>query len=327
MGKYGTRLLIGLAGSFLLLLPVLAHSQETLRLANPTTFLTGLITLAQHRQTFAAHGLTIISIPVPTGDEALTAVEQKQADLATAAETAFTLHSLTNPSWRLLAEIGDWDNEVQILARRDAEIHAPKDLRGKRIGTQNRLSTFFFLDQYLMKQGLSLDEITIHFMQANELAEALATEKVQAISARDPYLSQAKNLLGPDNIRHFAAPGLYRKTFLLASDSATIAAKKEAISRFLQALIQTEEFVRKHPLQARQLLQQHHAGEADLQRIWQEIRLAVWLDQHLLLTMEQVAAWAMRNKMVPTTAIPNFLHNVDPQPLRQIRPIAVNLLQ
>ncbi len=315
-----------IAWGILLLLPVTGSSEEVLRLANPTTFLTGLITLAKHRQLFAHHDLSVTLLGMPTGDEALQAVEENRADLASTAETAFTLLGLANPSWRAVAQIGDWDNEVRILARRDAGINMPKDLRGKRIATQNRLSSFFFLEQYLMKQGFTLRDIIPVFLPSKELAAALVNKEVDAISSRDPFLSHAKKQLA-DQALELAAPGLYRKTFLLAGQAHTMENKKSAIIHLLQALIQTEQFVREQPETARKLLQQHHADEADLQRIWSEIRLGVWLDHHLVLTMEQVAEWAMRNRMVPAGKIPNFSANIDRQPLQSVRPIAINLVQ
>ncbi|MEO5344981.1 MAG: ABC transporter substrate-binding protein [Magnetococcus sp. YQC-9] len=302
------------------------QAQEQLTLANTPTFLTGLVTIAQDQKFYAAEDLAITIHDHPTGDEALFAVEKGEADIATVAETAFVLHRFEQPDLRVLGLIGSWDNEVRILARRDKGIDKPEDLRGKRIGTQQRLSTYFFLDQFLLKYGLTIHEIIPVFAKAPQLAEALLTGGVDAISMRDPFISRAREQLGENGVL-FEAPGLYDKVFLLAMRRQNLVAKDEAISRLLKALLRAEHFIRQHPEQAREILRraQPEAG-TELDRAWLNLRLRVWLDHRFVLTLEHVADWALRNHLVPDQPIPDFLPNLHPQPLRQLRPIAINLL-
>ncbi|MEO5341583.1 MAG: ABC transporter substrate-binding protein [Magnetococcus sp. MYC-9] len=316
-----------------LLLPIMVgmpgavQAVERLLLANAPAFLTGLVTVAQAQGLFASHGLEVTVQNHPTGDEALLSVEQGKAEVATVAETAFVLHLFRQPDLRVVAAIGGWDNDVRILARRDAGITRPGDLRGKRIGTQQRLSTYFFLDQFLLKHGMSVADITPVFAKAPLLANALVAGEVDAISMRDPFVSQAQAQLG-DLAVLFEEPGLYDKVFLLATREETLAAREQAISLLLEALLQAETFVRHHPDRARTMLQQAQPEAAvELERAWPNLRLRVWLDHRFLLTLENVAGWAIRHHLIEPCAIPNFLPNLRPQPLQRLRPIAVNLLE
>ncbi|MBF0626222.1 MAG: ABC transporter substrate-binding protein [Magnetococcales bacterium] len=305
---------------------VRGEAGERLILANAPAFMTGLVTIAQARGLLAASGLEVDLRTHPTGDEALLTVENGSAEVAAVAETAFTLHLFAHPELRALALIGGWDNDVRILARRDAGIQTPGDLRGKRIGTQGRLSTHFFLDQFLLKHGLTLQDITPVFAKAPQLADALVAGEVDAISMRDPFVSQAQARLGPKAVM-FEEPGLYDKVFLLAAREETVRTRGAAIERLLEALIQAERFVAAAPDQARELLRQAQPEAwAELQRAWPGLRLRVWLDHRFILTLENVADWANRHHLVESPTTPNFLHNIDPGPLRRLRPIAVNLL-
>lgn len=302
------------------------EANERLTLANAPAFMTGLVTIAQAQGLFVANQLEVTLRDFPTGEEALQAVENGEADVATVAETAFTLHLFQQPELRALALIGGWDNDVRILARRDAGITKPGDLRGKRIGTQQRLSTYFFLDQFLQKHRMTMADVTPVFAKAPLLANALLTGEVDAISMRDPFTSQAQAQLGNLAVL-FEEPGLYDKVFLLAVMNKVADARESAISRLLQSLIQAEEFVRSQPDLARQRLRQAQpeAG-AELDRAWSGLRLRVWLDHHFILTLENVADWAIRHHLVKAAFPPNFLHNLKSKPLQRLRPIAVNLL-
>lgn len=307
------------------LTPCRGDADERLVLANAPAFMTGLVTIAQAQGYFAAVGLTVALKDHPTGDEALLSVEKGEADVATVAETAFTLHLFAHRELRVLALIGGWDNDVRILARRDAGIAAPADLKGKRIGTQQRLSTQFFLDQFLLKHGMTLADVTPVYAKAPEVARALVAGEVDAISMRDPFVSQAQAQLGGNAVL-FEEPGLYDKVFLLAVREETITSREDALSLLLQALIRAEALVRAEPEQARAILgRAQPEAAAELERAWPTLRLRVWLDHRFILTLENVADWAMRQQLVATMAIPNFLHNLEPRLLRKIRPVAVTL--
>ncbi|MBF0311324.1 MAG: ABC transporter substrate-binding protein [Magnetococcales bacterium] len=302
-----------------------ASKELRLVVAHTPTLLTGLVTLAQRLGYFRNAGLDVVLSEHATGDEALQRVESGQADLATVAETAFVLRLFERPQLRALAVIGGSDNEVRILARKDAGIAVPSDLNGKRIATQKRLSTHFFLDQFLLKNGLSMQDITPHFHKLPELPDRIVAGEVDAISTRDPFLSRATARLG-ENAVVFEAIGLYDKVFLLATLEESLPGREKALERFLHALIRAEAFVRDSDNEARKLLLRLLPGE-ELESQWQHARLRVWLDHRFLLTLENVADWAIRNDLTDKRTLPNFLSNLEAGPLRSVRPVAVNLLE
>ncbi|MBF0296161.1 MAG: NrtA/SsuA/CpmA family ABC transporter substrate-binding protein [Magnetococcales bacterium] len=317
------KILNGLVGCLILVHGQAAWAGERLTLADAPTLLTGLVALANHLGHFRAADLELAILPFATGDQALQAMEEGRADVATVAETAFVLRLFGQPELRALAVIGGCDNEVRILARRDAGIGALADLRGKRIATQQRLSTHFFLDQVLLKHGMTMADITPVFRKLPELPDLITSGRVDAVITRDPFLSQAIGQLG-ENAIVLEAPGLYDKVFLLAMLRERLGQRGPAIQKLLTALVRTEAYVRDHGQEAHDLLVRLLPNEK-LSSVWHHTRLRLWLDHRFLLTLEDVAAWAMRSQLVQADRVPNFLANIAAEPLRRVRPIAVNL--
>ena len=63
----------------------------------------------------------------------------------------------------------------------------------------------------------------------------------------------------------------------------------------------------------------------DLQKLALPKRYGLFLDQGLLLAMDDQAAWMIQNRLTDRTEIPDFMDYVDPGPLLQVNPKAVQL--
>ena len=76
----------------------------------------------------------------------------------------------------------------------------------------------------------------------------------------------------------------------------------------LRALIRAEHFIIEKPDQAR-LLATERVGlrEEELTPIWKDYYFRVSLDQSLLINLENQAHWAIANKLVPGTKVPNYV--------------------
>jgi NitT/TauT family transport system substrate-binding protein len=63
----------------------------------------------------------------------------------------------------------------------------------------------------------------------------------------------------------------------------------------------------------------------DLQKLALPKRYRLFLDQGLLLAMEDQAAWMIENRRTDQTIIPNVMDYLDPGPLLKVNPKAVQL--
>lgn len=298
---------------------------EPLVFANATALLTGLVPLAANLGLYERQGLELSLVACKTGVDAVHKVLSGEADVATVAETALTVQLFDHRELQAMAMVGGWDNEVRLMARKDSGITTAEHLRGKKVGTQHGTSLHFFLEQYLLKHGMSMADIVPISLHATELPMALAEGKVQVISARDPFLTRAQSLMA-NQVVVLEEPGLYYKVFVMVARAPVIQQKKQAFVQLLRALVEAEQRLLQNPEAGRAFLAEiSPEGAEDVIKHWQDIRLRVWLDHKLLLTMEAAADWAVRNRLVSHGPVPDFTANFYPEILKTVRPVAVNL--
>jgi len=310
----------------LLCTPCLAAGEKVV-ISDAPTLLTALVTIAKEKGFFDAAGLDVTIAKYATGDEATKALFTNKADVAIVAETAFVFDSFARQDFSVFAAIGSWDNEVKIIARKDRGIMAPSDLRGKRIATQEKISVHFFLDLFLLKHGMTEKDASISFIKGPELPKAIAAGEIDAFSHRNPFLGQASSMLG-DNGVVLSAPGLYLKSFLLVSLNTFIKERPKTVEKLLNALLMAERYTRKNKNESIELISaQLKLPTQEIQGVWQEIDLRLTLDQHLLLTFEEVARWAIKSRFTDRTSVPNYLNFIHADALKVLRPHSVTVIK
>lgn len=287
----------------------------------------GLALLAHRQGEFDRQGLAVTVSNYPSGKAALGALLRGEVAIATVAETPLVLASFQRSDLRVVAVVGESDNEIKIVARRDRGIAGPADLRGKRIATQSVSSMHFFAYLYLLKQGLTEKEVRLSFAAPEALPELLVRGEVDALSLREPLISTVTERLGA-NALVLPDRGLYVKSYCLVTTQRLLAEQPAVVTRLLQALLETERQVRRQPEPAQeQLAATLGIAPVVIRRLWPDLDLRVRLPQSLLLSLEDEARWAMGAKLVEAAGMPNYLHFVDVNPLATLRAEAVTVIR
>ena len=311
----------------LAMLPSGTLAAERLIVADAPTLLTGLVSIAAEKGYFTGQGLEVEVKEYKTGDDATRAMFEGRADIATVAETAFVFDSFREKDFSLFATIGSWDNEVKIVARTDRDINSIADLRGKRVGTHPRISVHYFLSQALLKYGLTMRDITPVFRKAGELPPALETGEIDAFSLREPFIGEALQRL-KGNVKVFAEPGLYWKSFSLVARNKTLAERTGALQGFLRALRKAEMLVREQPREAAGILAARLNSAPDkIASDLDQVKLRLGLEQRLVYVLENVAAWALDENLLAAKAVPNYLPLINSDALRAIKPNSVTIIR
>jgi len=298
-----------------------------LRIAVAREPLAALLILAAEQGYLDDEGVAAqIEDAYPSGKRALQGLLDGDVDLAPCAEAPIVFQSFDHDDLRIVATIGTSDTEPKIVARRDAGIEEPQDLRGKRVATQRASAVHYFLHLFLLRHGMSEGDVELSFLKAEELAAALAEGTIDAFSMRDPFVTEAEQKLG-DTAVVFAEPGLYVKTFNLVTSDQLAASSPEAIEAVLRALVRAEEFARHDPEAAISIVaRQLQLEESELADVWGELDLRVSLGQGLLAALEDEARWAVKGGFTEAEKPPNFLEFLEPGPLEEVRPAAVTLV-
>jgi NitT/TauT family transport system substrate-binding protein len=263
----------------------------------------------------------------PSGKRALLGLLNGEVDITTSADVPIVSNSFDRQDFKILATVGSSDNEPRIVARRDRGIEKPADLLGKHIATQRNSAVHYFMDTFLLKHGLTADDVTISYKMAEELPRALISGEIDAFSMREPFVGQAKSELG-DNAVVFEEPGLYFKTCNLVASAQFADKNPTIVDGVLRALIQAESFARDNPMEAiRIVAAELEVDEVDLRAVWPELDFRVSLDQALLGYLEDEARWMIENAMTEKSEIPNYLQLMDWKRLKTLKPEVVTVIE
>jgi len=122
------------------------------------------------------------------------------AEVATNAETQALRASVDHPDLRIILTVSEgW---YRIVARRSAGIASLADLKGKRIATFPSTSSAYYLHRMLAMAGLSEADVTlVPILPLSDMAPALKSGKVDAVTIWEPEIERAKAAIGDDAIQ------------------------------------------------------------------------------------------------------------------------------
>src|SRR4030042_773195 len=263
-----------------------------------TTASNGFLTdIAFVKGYFTEAGLDATPQPHAFGKIALNAVIEGKADLGTVADTPIMFAVMAGRKITVLAVIQTSNRNEAIVARQDRGIVKPSDLKGKSIGIVLGTASDFFADAFLNAHGMDRKQVKIIDMKPEEMAAALGTGKVEAVSIWNPGLIQLQRELG-NNGRTFYGENLYTSTFCVAAWQDFVAKNPEAIKKVLRALIKAEAFVQQHHEESRRLVAEFiKMDKAYLDEIWGLYAYRGTLDQALLINLEDQTRWAMKYRL------------------------------
>ncbi|MCE5182141.1 MAG: NrtA/SsuA/CpmA family ABC transporter substrate-binding protein [Betaproteobacteria bacterium] len=284
-----------------------------------------LVHVALAKGYFAEEGLDAQSLMHTYGKAALQSVLENKAEFATVAETPVMFNVLKGEKIFVIANIEASSMNNAIVARKSSGINAPGDLKGKRIGFTPGTTSDFFLDSLLTANGLTRQEIQPVAMKPEEMQDAIMAKRVDAVSTWNYPLTQIKRQLGSDGTILYDRE-IYTETFNIAAQQDFVQKNPATVKRFLRALIKAENFVAKNPDEAQAIMSAATKIDKSLiHEVWNSFNYHVVLDQTLLITLEDEARWAMKNKLTDRTVMPDYLSFIHLDSLREIKPEAIKM--
>ena len=284
-----------------------------------------LVHIAVAKGYFAGEGLDVQPLMRTYGKAALQTVIENQADFATVAETPVMFNVLKGEKIYVIANIEASSLNNAIVARKDAGIAVPGDLKGKRIGFTPGTTSDFFLDSLLTANGLTRKEIQPVALQPEDMQDAMMAQKVDAVSVWNYPLTLIKRQLGSDGTIFYDRE-IYTETFNIAAMQDFVRKNPETVKRFLRALIKAENFVAKNPDEAQAIMSAATKIDKSLiHEVWNAFNYHVVQDQTLLITLEDETRWAMKNNLTDRTDMPDYLSFIHLDSLRAIKPEAIKM--
>ena len=300
---------------------------EKITIAYSTASNAILMYIAFAKGFLAEEGLEATPQPHAFGKLALNAVLEGKADIATVADTPIVFAVMNGKKITTLAVIQTSNRDIAIVARRDRGIEKPADLTGKNIGVPLGTNADFFLGALLLANSIERRQVTLIDIKPEEMAAALDSGKVDAVSTFNPTLKQLEQGLGKRGIV-FYDEAIYTEAFCLAAKQEYVKKNPEAIKKVLRALIKAETFVKEYDEEARRLVAEFiKTDKKVLDEIWPIFTTRVTLNQALLVDFEAQTRWALKNKLTEGTSVPDYLDYIYFDGLQAVKPEAVRMIR
>lgn len=160
-------------------------------------------------------------------------------------------------------------------------------------------------------------------VKPHAFGETLATGKVDAVVDWEPLIGDIFKKMGNAVVTW---PAQEKKDifWILVGRADYLPRDPAAMEKLLRALEQAAKFIKEHAAEAKEIICRRTGFPLE---DWDEYpdRYEIFLDQSLLLHMEDETAWMIKNKITPYPMMPNFLNYLNPEPLLKVNPKAVRL--
>ena len=295
---------------------VLQPQQEKITVGINPFPLSALVFIADEKGYFANEGLNIEFVNFQTGKLALDSLLGGSTDIATTADIPITLAALSDQEFSVVSTIA-WGNDIAVVARQDSDIITPIDLKGKKIGTTFGGGPLFFTYKFLEANNLSVDDVSLTFLNPTDLVSAITRGDLDAIVVFSPYPSFAKDLLG-DNVVIFAPDNIYGETWNIVVSKEFVKSHPDSVMSFLKALKKAELFVANNREEAIAITTKRLGADTNfLKPYWDIINFK--LDLNILESyLIKESEWAINTKISTALAVPDFNKLIDSSFLNKI---------
>jgi len=275
---------------------------------------------------FQQEGLEVTPHLHAYGKLALEEMLAGKADFATVAETPVMFAILNGADLSIIATIHKSKIDSAIVARTDKGIVTPGDLKGGKIAATLGTTSDFFLDVFLAVNAIAREDIELVNLRQEEMAQALAEGKIDAVSAFNPFLIAIQKQLGESGTT-FYNKNIYTKTFNIVSTKEFVNNNPGKVTKVLRALYRAEKFFEENPEESLKIAAELKKQDITATReMLAGTSVELSLDQSLILALEDESQWAIKSKLTKASEVPNYLHYFYFDGLKSVKPTAINIL-
>ncbi|HEA66683.1 MAG TPA: ABC transporter substrate-binding protein [Desulfobacterales bacterium] len=300
---------------------------EKVTFGSSTTHKIGAVFVAKDKDYFEEEGIDLEIKQFGSGKASFLAMlKGESVDISAVADTPIVFSSFNREDFQILAGMyTSYDDKV--IARKDKGINSIADLQGKKVGLTKGTNAQFVLDLLLNYKGILSSKVEVVDIKPMDLVTALANGDVDAISAWEPIPFEAEQVLQDKAIK-FINDGYYRKIFYFALKKDFVKNHPETLKRFLRAIYKANTFLKEYEDESQAIVAEAlNLGKEAVRRGWKEGEFTIFLDQALIVSLEDQARWAMRNKVTDATDIPNYIDFIYPDALYSVQPEAVTIIR
>jgi ABC-type nitrate/sulfonate/bicarbonate transport system substrate-binding protein len=283
-----------------------------------------LIYVAENQGYFADNGLDVTIKNYSSGASATVGMLNGEVSIATATEFVVANNALSNGSLKVFASI-DKFLQIYVIGNKNSGIENVTDLVGKKIGLPLQTAAEFYLGRFLELNNVDIDQVSIVNVSPPQIQDAITNGTVDAVATWQPYVGAIESQLGNRIVMWDAQSGQVAFDCAISTNN-WISNHPDLIKRFLNSLLQAEDYVTNQPNQAKVIMQNQLNLTAEyVDTVWPQYRFSLTLDQSLILAMQDESRWITEVTQT-SMSVPNFLNYVYIDGLQSVDSESVNIV-
>ena len=216
--------------------------------------------------------------------------------------------------------------DIKVSANKASDVYIPTDLGGKKIGVPMGTTAQFFVEAFLIKNGISTSDVEIIDVRPSDLPNSINNNEVDAIVIWEPHGYNARQGLG-DNAIILPSPDVYQTTFNFVVMKDFAEDNHKALEKFIMAIDKATTYVENNKVESQNIVAERLSLDKEIMvSCWDDFVFEVSLDQSLLITLEAEARWAIENGLTDATEVPNYLEYLYLDALNEVKPEAVGII-
>lgn len=260
------------------------------------------------------------------GQRAFVKMMNGEVDFATSSDSVMAFRLLENKEFVTHAMFVQSDNDVKLISRASANINSTLDLKGKGVAVIKGTASEYFLSTLLALEGLTTEDVVLHYFRPEELMNAFISNEVDAFVPWEPFGFHSDKALN-QQIKIHNTKSLHTLSFNLLSGTADNLQVEKA-KCIIQGLSKAIDYIASNPSVAKEIVRSELKFSAELiDWVWADYIFKLGLNQSLILSIKSQAIWAVATQMSEYEDVPRIEHFIDSRAMLQALPNAVNIPQ
>ncbi len=248
-----------------------------------------------------------------------------KSDLSTCSELPVVFNAFQRKDYSVLASFVTNKKDMKFIVAANREASTPAQLKDLKVGVVRRSASQYFFDVFMLFKGVDPSEIEQVSLSPSELPDALASGRVDAVAAWEPfgYLSLQK----VSGSREIKVPNLYTQTFNLVGNKSFVKSNEQSVLAVIRSLQSAIDFINAKPEESKKIMMKELSLDREfIDSAWSSYRFELSLRQSLITTMVNQSKWASREGHVPPgLPLPNLMEVIDQSYLQRIEKSVVNI--
>lgn len=318
------RCMMLIAALFWIANPLAVWAGDALVIAVAKSPLSLPLYIADDQGYFAKEGVQVKLNEVIGGHRSMQKLLDGEADLATSSDAVIMFNSFKRNDFAVIGTFVSSRDDVKMLVRKEIDISKPEQISGKRIATVVGSASHYYLDMWMLYQGVNPKNVKVINLQPEAMEAALSKGEVDGAVVWEPFPYKIVNAV--KGVKTLPNPGTYVLSFNLIVHKKLIGMRDDELVKLLRAVARAERFINEDPLKAQAIMRSKLQLEQPyIDWIWPTNQYQLNLDQSLLSKLESEARWARKEGHVSENKMINYLDFIYLDPLLKVMPKAVGI--